>query len=178
MGEEIINKFLRDVINLILISPGYMKKANQYGAPRPIGEYGNIALLIKSTMGIDQSELVNNTADQDITENIKGVRASTMSANFYRGSAIDNADRVRIGLRRQSIVEIFSSAGIGLGAVSDIRNIPEPISDGWEERAQMDIDLNYIDSDSDIIASILSVDMAGEFQSRGLKYNSIIGVSQ
>ena len=59
---------------------------------------------------------------------------------------------------------------------SEVREISESLENGWEERAQFDIVLSAVGTDTDIVRSILTIDIAGEFQSRGLKYNFTIEV--
>ena len=108
---------------------------------------------------------------QDLTEYISGLRNITMSINFYRANAMDNSRKVRIGLVRESIQSLFSYAGVGLVSRSEVRDIDSPTDDGWEERSQFDLVLNTVATDQDIVRSIQAIDMASEFQYRGLKYN-------
>jgi hypothetical protein len=84
---------------------------------------------------------------------------------------MDNSRKVRIGLVRESIQSLFSSAGVGLASRSEVRDIDSPTDDGWEERSQFDLVLNTVATDQDIVRSIQAIDMASEFQYRGLKYN-------
>lgn len=174
--EETINKLIRDVINLILAIPDYSIAAKQKGAPRPIGSYADVDLETDISIGWEQRQFENNTGDPDLTETIQGMRQIMMSVNFYRDDAIDNARRVRTGLIRESIQEIFRTGKLGLIRRSDVREISEPLENSWEERAQFDIVLSAVGEDSDIVRSIEAVDIAGEFQARGLKYNFIIEV--
>ena len=99
-----------------------------------------------------------------------------MSVSFYRNNAIDNATKSRTGLVRESIQELFRAAKLGLTRRSEVREISEALENGWEERAQFDIVLSAVGTDADIVRSIEAVDIAGEFQIRGLKYNFIIEV--
>jgi len=174
--EEIINKLVRDTIDLVLAEPGYTIKAKQKDAPRPTGAYAVVDFLAGESLGLEQRFFENNTADLDLTENISGLRNITMSINFYRDSAMDNSRKVRTGLVRESIQTLFSSAGVGLVSRSGVRDIDIPTNDGWEERSQFDLVLNAVGTDSDIVRSILTADIAGEFQARGLDYNFNIEV--
>ena len=173
---ETINKLLRDTIDLLLETPDYTIKAKQNDAPRPIGAYGDVDYVTGVDLGWEQRGFEDNSGDDDLTETISGLREITMSVNFYRNSSVDNARAVRTGLIRESIQSLFSAAGVGLVRRSEVREISEPLENGWEERAQFDIVLSATGTDTDIVRSILSVDMAGEFQSRGLKYNFNIEV--
>tara|TARA_R110000851_G_scaffold96792_2_gene209934 strand:+ start:18399 stop:18935 length:537 start_codon:yes stop_codon:yes gene_type:complete len=174
--NETINKLLRDVVNLLLSSPAYTIAAKQKDAPRPTGAYGSVDFISSIAIGVEQRSFKNNISGDDLTENIEGMREIMMSISFYRDSAINNANQVYIGFIRESVQSMFRSAGVGFTRRSDVREISDALENGWEERAQFDIFLNIIGTDSDIVKSILSVDMASEFQFRGMVYNSNIEV--
>ena len=169
--EEPINKLVRDVVNLVLETPGYTIKTKQEGAPRPQGAYAVVDFLASESLGWEQRIFKDNVDNLDVTEYISGLRNITMSINFYRANAMDNSRKVRIGLVRESIQSLFSSAGVGLVSRSEVRDIDSPTDDGWEERSQFDLVLNTVATDQDIVRSIQAIDMASEFQYRGLKYN-------
>ncbi len=174
--EETINKLIRDTIDLLLLSPGFSIKAKQKDAPRPINAYADVDFVNDTGIGWEQRQLVNNGGDPDLTETLQGAREIMMSVNFYRSNAIDNARKVRIGLIRESIQSLFSAGGIGLTRRSEVREISEPLESGFEERSQFDIVLSAVGTDSDIVRSIESLDIAGEFQSRNLQFNFNIEV--
>lgn len=174
--EETLNKLLRDTIDLLLVTPEYTIKAKQKDAPRPKGPYGDVDLVNDTGVGMEQRLFEDNLGDDDLTENISGMREIMFSIGFYRDSAIDNARFARTRLVRERIQELFRVAGVGLTSRSEVREISETLENGWEERAQFDIVLSAVGTDSDIVKSILSVDMEFEFQARGLKYNSTIEV--
>jgi len=173
---ESINKLIRDTVDLLLESQGYTIKARQLDAPRPTGDYGDVDYVTGIDLGWEQRKFTNNTLDDDMTETIQGMREIIMSVNFYRTDAIDNARAVRTGLVRESIQSLFSAANVGLIRRSEVREISEPLENGWEERAQLDIVLNVVGEDSDIVKAIASVDISAEFQFRDIPYNSNIEV--
>ena len=174
--ESAINKLLRDVVNLLLSSPGYTIKAKQKGAPRPTGAYADVDFISSNRVGWEQRTFENNQADPDLTETIEGMREIMMAISFYRDDSIDNARKVQIGMIRESTQELFRAAGLGYIRSSEVREISEPLEYGWEERSQFDIVLSAVGSDSDIVTSIESVDIASEYQARGLVYNFDIEV--
>jgi len=169
--EEAINKLVRDVVNLVLETPGYTIKAKQEYAPRPQGAYAVVDFLASESLGWEQRIFKDNVDNLDVTEYISGLRNITMSINFYRANAMDNSRKVRIGLVRESIQSLFSSAGVGLVSRSEVRDIDSPTDDGWEERSQFDLVLNTVATDQDIVKSIQAIDITSEVQYRGLKYN-------
>ena len=174
--EETINKFLRDVVDLILSSPGFTIKAEQDGAPRPTGSYADIDFVTDTGLGWEEFNSVDRIADEDIDVTSKGMRQIMMSVGFYRDLSVDNARKVHIGIVRESIRELFGLAGLGLTRRSEVREISETLETSWEERAQLDIFLSSVSTDVDIVRSIASIDIAGEFQARGLSYAFNIGV--
>lgn len=170
-SSEAINKLIRDTVNLLLSSPGYTIKAKQKDAPRPIGPYADVDVMLDTKVGWEEHSLKDNTSNPDITDTIRGYRKIMISVNFYRTNAYDNARKVSIGLVRESIQSLFKSAGVGLLTRSDVRQIDEPLSNGWEERSQFDIVLSTVSSDTDIVRSIQVLNIEGEYQARGLVYN-------
>ena len=173
--EETINKLIRDTINLVLSVPGYAIKAKQ-NAPRPTGSYASVDFISDRNIGWEQHELVDNLIDLDITENISGLREITISIDFFRDSSIDYSRKVRTALVRQSVQELFSAAGVGLVKRTEVREISEPLENGWEERSQFDLTLSAVGTDLDIIKSIQSVEISGDAQFNGNSYNTIIEV--
>lgn len=175
--KEAINKLLRDTINLVLSSPDFAIAAKQKDAIRPKGQYASVDFVTDTSIGIEQHSLQDNTQDVDIMDTIQGMREIMMSLSFYRDNAGDNARYTRIRLVRESVQELFSTAGIGLVSRSAVRDISQPLENGWEEGAQFDVVLSAVGSDTDIIRSIRSVNIDSEYQSPGVKFNNSIGVS-
>ena len=174
--EETINKLLRDTVNLILGDSSFTVSAKQKDAVRKSGPYADVDFTSDTSIGWEQRSLEDNIADLDVTETIEGNREIMMSIGFYRAGAVDNARKVRTAVIRESVQDLFRSVKLGLVRRSDVREISEPLASGFEERAQFDIVLSTIGSDSDIITSIQSIDIAGEFQARGIPYNFNIEV--
>lgn len=212
--EEVLNKLIRDITDLILVTPGYTIKAKQ-NAPRPQGGYATVDFISDTGLGWEQSQFsntpivdleyfsfenspsgqtfgdVNNAATggdfrgvgdpltdgPDVQETIQGVREVFFSLDFYRDNARDNARKVRTGFTRNSIQSLMTSAGVGLARRSEVRELSEALENGWEERTQFDLVFNTVGTDSDIIKSILTANISGEYQARGLKYNFDIEVN-
>lgn len=174
--ESAINKLLRDVVNLLLAFPGYTIKAKQKGAPRPAGNYADVDFISSNRVGWEQRTFENNLGNPDLTETIEGMREIMMAISFYRDNSVDNARKVQIGMIRESTQELFRAAGLGYVRSSEVREISEPFQHGWEERSQFDIVLSAVGTDADIVTSIETLDIAAEYQARGLVYNFNIEV--
>jgi hypothetical protein len=174
--EETINKLLRDTTDLILSSQGYTIKAKQKDAPRPTGGYADVGFVSDTGLGWEQFQYENRDIDSKLDVTSKGMRQIVMSIGFYRNNSIDNGRKVHQGMTRESIQSLFRQAGLGLTRRSEVREIYDALENGWEERAQFDIFLSAVGTDADLIESIGSVDVSGEFQARGLIYNFNIEV--
>lgn len=169
--EETINKLIRDIVNLLLNSPEYTIKSKQKDAPRPASDYADVDLVSDTAVGWEQFKYEDRDTDNKLDGTSKVIHRIIMSIGFYRTNAIDNARKVHQGFTRESIQSLFRQAGIGLIKRSEVREISEPLENGWEERAQFDIFLSAVGTDVDLIESIGSIDIASEFQSRNLTYN-------
>lgn len=171
--QSAINQLIRNTINTILNISGFAIAAKQ-NSSRPTGSYASVEFVNETRIGYEQKTLENT--DDDLTETIKGMREIMMSLSFYRNNAIDNARRVRTGLLRESIQSTFSSANVGLVRTSEVREISLIRDAKWEEVSQFDLVLSAVGTDEDLVRSILSLDISGEYQYRGLVHNFQIEV--
>lgn len=174
--EEVLNKLIRDSVDLILAIPDFSVKAEQPDdAPRPTGAFAAIDFVSDFNLGWEQRDLVDE-GDEDLTETISGQREVMMSVNFFNTGARDNARKARTGFVKTSILQLFNAAKVGLVRRSDVRDLTEIVRGTWEPRAQFDLFLNVVGSDSEIIAAILSADIELEHQSGSVIYNATIEV--
>ena len=125
--EETLNKLIRDIVNLLLLSPGYTIKSKP-NHRRPTGSYGDVQFMSDISVGTEQRVFENNIGDEDITENITGMRQIMFSVGFYRDNARDNARSVRTRLIRESIQSIFRSANVGLTSRSEVSDVVSSIN--------------------------------------------------
>lgn len=163
--EETVNKAIRDTIDFILGSPEYTIRAKQPGMMRPIGAYSSVALLSDINIGWEQYILENQPEPAlDLISTMEGVREMTYSVNFFRDNSYDNARKVRTMLTSEAVKELWRVGEIGLISRSQIRDLSEAL-DGktWEERAQLDIKLSIVGSEQEIVTSILSANISGQY---------------
>ncbi len=165
--EETLNKAVRDIVNLI-ITPNFAIKANQ-NAPRPTAAHCSVHTMTISSIGIEeQIDTDQALPDLDIDSRREGYREVMFSLNFFFANALNNAEQVKIGLTRNSILEFLRAADLGLANRSEVRAMSEPLENGFEERAQFDFVLSAIGTDDDVITSIEAVTISGDFQTRGI----------
>lgn len=174
--EETINKFIRDTINLLLETSGFSIKAKQYGAPRPEGDYADVEVVTDESIGHESYEYEDDVGTGDVQETVKGYREIMVSVNFYRDNAKDNCRKVRTGLVRSKVQQLFKDANLGLIRRSLVRDIDEPLDEGWETRSQLDIFISAVGTDSEIVEAVNALTISGEFQARGKSYNFDIEV--
>lgn len=172
--EEAINKLIRDSINLITGVAGYAIRGRQ-NSPIPTGAFASVYFMNMAKQGNEDSTYVN-LPGVDLTQTISGLRQLFFSVNFYRNNAYDNANKVMTGFKRDSIIELFRAANVGFSRVSQIRDLSDNASDGWEERAQFDLYVNAVGKDEDIITSIESMNIELEYQANNLIFQSTIEV--
>lgn len=164
ISTETINKAIRDIISSIIGGGFTVIKAKQPNAPRPPGPYADVDMISTIGIGWEQREFENNELDEDMMEHLEGMAEMGMSINFYRDSAEDNARKFRVALIRESTQEALAANGIGIVRRSDVREISKLLDATWEERAQMDLFINIIDTDADLVRSILTVDIDSDIQ--------------
>lgn len=174
--DETINKLIRDIVNLILEVPGYAKRAAQTNAPKPQGAFASVEVVIEAGIGWEQKTYTDRTEDVDLDSKVEGLREVLVSVHFFRDSSFDRARLVRTAMIRDSIQDLFRAAKVGVIRFSDVRNVSTTLQKGWEEASQFDAYLSVVGDDVSITRSICSVDIAGEFQARGLTYNIDIEV--
>ena len=168
--EEEINKVIRHAINTITGINEYAIRANEPGAPVPTEvPYSSVQMLTDNSVGWEESRSENY--GDDIKETKTGYREISFSLNFFRTGAHDNARKVRTGLTRNSILEMFNAAGLGLNSRSEVRSIPDTLDgEGWEERAGFDVIISAVGSDEDIITAIETLSISVEYQNAGKKF--------
>ncbi len=181
--EETVNKLVRDIVNLILETPGFAIRGEQnaprpagVSAPLPVGDYATVDFVSDVGVGLEEFTGVDRTIDPDIDRTTSGLRELMVSVGFYRDNSVDNARRVHLGLAGDTIRGLLHEGGLGLIRRSAVRRMSERLKNGWEERAQFDIFLSAVASNVEVIKSILSMDIAGAFHSRGLIYDFTIEV--
>lgn len=161
--EEAVNKLVRGLINSIVGVQEYAIPAEE-DFPRPSGNYASVNTNYIKQLGWDVSELEDRTEDLDINNTITGLREIMLSINFYREGAKTDAHKFHIGLIRNSTIETLQAANLELSRRTEVRNISEKLENGWEKRAQLDLFLTTLVTDNEIIRSIESISINGEFE--------------
>lgn len=150
--------------------------ANQ-NAPRPTGEYSTIKIISQSRVGWESITMVDQAGpDVDLIETIEGQQNLLLSLNFFRGQAQQVANNLKLLIQTSGYHELLTVAGLGVGLISPVRDIPDVLSKSWEERAQLDINFNAVDSGIVITRSILTATITGTVENRGIEFPVEINV--
>lgn len=158
--EESLNNFLRLQIDNMLATPAFTIKAMQTDAPRPQGAYATVNFVSElSTSTVERNYIDVVGDDTNITVENRKMREVMFSLNFFRSGAIDNARTVTLGVNRESVLRSFNLANIGFTRMSDVRRLSLTHENSWEERAQLDIFLSIVGSDSEMIEAIRTASM-------------------
>lgn len=142
LPEETINQGIRHVINGILAIPEFAIRGQQYGMVRPNTSedpFAVVTLILDDVVGVPY-------ATYDPSYTIESYQTVSYSLSFFRKGAFDFARAVSAGLYRDDIRAAFNTVGLAQKVPGTVRNITEALEEGWEERAQFDLDFDYVAS--------------------------------
>lgn len=141
LAEETINQAIRHAINGALDIPEHAIRAQQNDGLVPDNDgagYATVQLILDGSIGVPYLEYL------DLYPIATSYRQISYSLNFHRLGAYDRARTVAGALVREDVQAIFQTVGLATKIPGIIRNISEPNPPGWEERAQFDLDLDYV----------------------------------
>jgi len=137
-------------------------------APRPAGIYTLIKIVDIGTAGIEASTFEDQDGpDIDLIETVEAQRDLLVSFNCFYGSAMTRANKLRLLVSSNSALELLNAAGLGIGKVSDIREMTSVVDGLFESRAQFDLNLYASDSEDLITLAILTARLTGSFKRAG-----------
>jgi len=155
-----LNKLIRDSVETLT---GVSAIAYYPNAPRPRGDYATVNIASIAKVGGLSKKFEN--AARDVIETIVMLYQAQISVNFYRENARNNAAFFAGLLARNDIVEAFNLVGAGLINISDTRDLTEVFTHEHEERAQVDITVQFeLDPAAIEITGIESVPVNGEIE--------------
>jgi len=147
-------------------------RMRQRDAPLPRAQsFATVQLMDLGTKGHPDIAYTNNAPD--LTETISEALVYVASINFFRtfeAPPVDLARNFRLWLYTANGKQFFRSRQIGVGFISDARDLSHVERGQWEDRTQVDIQFSvkaeYIDS----VLSIASAAVAGALQADGTTY--------
>ncbi len=129
--------------------------ANQE-APVPVGDFCTILPLQARAVG--QPELIHSNDPQgNLYETVSGHQAWLVSVNFFtfeRGAALDNAERLRSYVQSSRATNSLNIRGLGFISATPVRDLSGIEAGRWECRAQLDLELSAVTTDTFTIEAI------------------------
>ena len=153
MTDEEIFAILRTVIMTVTGVPECILGDQPAGAPS--GEYAAVRCKQSITQrGAPFRIRTTSATPQSVDDKIKRQIIATCSVNFYRGDALDRAERLKGCNFRSDISAILYKASLGWFGTDNVNNLTSLQSSRMEQRAQINIRLAYETIDEYTINSI------------------------
>lgn len=170
-SDNVINTYIREAIELIVNDSSYQVIQADQNAPRPKKSYCTIKVLASKSSSLEEFSHVDE-GDYDSLQTTKAMRSIMVSFNFYKNNVAEHdpfyiAGLCRQGLNRESITAKLNSDGLGLSSRSSIKNNTFELDNGFEERASFTAHFNFVDEDSEVVTTISTVSVEGEYHING-----------
>lgn len=156
-NEELFAK-LRPIVMLATGVPECIL-ADQKGpaqVPAPAGPYASItprqSVSERGQANIITKDVPGNLVQVDVRAQIM----CSVSVNFFRGEALQYAERLKQANKRPDISVMLFKAGIGWNGTDAVNNLTSLQSANWEQRAQITLRLMYETSSLPEVNNILS----------------------
>ncbi len=159
--------FRENIRTLLGMAANSVRRANQTDPPPSGGQQDQYATVLVNEIGTYGWDEVTYTdpsqagsgeqgsgegpygGDEttDLTENITGQRHFTASVQFFRGNAIVMANTLGALLQSSNGIAANVADGICIAKIGPVRNLSALVDTFFENRAQMDIEFNYINQE-------------------------------
>lgn len=154
-----LNQKIRDVVRLCTGMVGdTVRPANQV-APTKGDIFATVYIATDSERGhadIRQQNIPGDPALR-IEETATAQSLAMASIQFFRAGAIDAAKKLKRRIQMTDAQDLMGLHGLGFVKASDVRNLTMAVNEIWEERAQIDIEFHYVNSE------VINVNTYGTF---------------
>ena len=123
--------------------------------PAPKELYATVLLVTSASQGVPYRIVTNADVDLD-DETVRTVRAQ-YSVQWFRDGARDAAQQFATWTSSFAGIQDAAERRLTFLGVSAVRQIGLIVSDGWEERAGLDLDVGYLESVTQQTTAIESV---------------------
>jgi hypothetical protein len=170
-SDDKINGYIREALELIINDSKYLVIKADQNAPRKTLPYCTVKIMAsRSSSWDDFSHKGINETETEITS--KAMRSILVSFNFFKNDTEEHdpfyvAGLCRQALNRNTISSKLNSDGLGLATRSQVKNMTFELDNGFEERANFTATFNFVDTDSEIITTISTVEAEGEYHING-----------
>ena len=114
------------------------------GGPVPDGLFASVLLIHQAIDGIPETPLRLSAEGERLDAETHANVRTRYSVQWFRTGAHDAAKRLSVWASSPTGRDLASSLGLTFIRVSDIRQLDDIVSNAWEERAGLDLDLGYI----------------------------------
>ncbi len=134
---------IRTLVRTILGMPeNSVRPANRNG---PTGEskdlFATVLVSDDASMGWDSSTTADDAAPATtVTETVRGVRALSVTIQFFRPGAVAAARSLVARLQGSTAIGMMQAAGLGLTRIGAAKDISAVVNTYWEERAWVTAD--------------------------------------
>jgi len=169
-----LNKLVRDTV-IAVVNPTTVIRYYP-NAPRPKDDFCTVNIFESVPVGISD-KTTNNSGEFDLTEKFIALTRATISVNFYRQNARQQANVFFQKLLSQTVVDSWNASDVGMisrGSVRDLSGIQDM---SHEERAQVDIVVEFVlTTVEEEITGIRFVNIEGEIDN-GVEVVETIDIS-
>lgn len=138
---------------------------NQNGPAGVNGQFASIGYPMSLNIGQDEQRYIDDTiGNVDMVETSSGFRELMFSVHVFKEEAVDSAELIRLSLRKHWARQIMLGFGMSFSRIGAVRDITATQDAGKEQRAQLDVYYNTIQSLTDIVLAIESVDITGVYE--------------
>lgn len=145
------------------------------------GQFFVVAVPSKAPIG--QAEIRYRNEGLDLVETTSTLREIMYSVQVYRDAkgedaptAADAAEELRVRLQGTRARQHMLSFGLAFSRYGEIRDLTTPVDASQEPRFQFDVYYNIVQSITDVILSIESIDINASYQGAFHHHNHTIEV--
>lgn len=170
-SDDTINTYIRDALVGIINDREYLVIKADQNAPRRKQPYCTVKIMASKPVSWEEFSREDiNLTDTKITSKVQ--RSILVSFNFFKNGVDEHdpfyvAGLCRQALNRNSVSSQLNSNGLGLAVRSQVKNLTFELDNGFEERANFTATFNFVDTDSEIITTISTVDTLGDYHING-----------
>lgn len=170
-SDDTINAYIRKALESIINDSEYLVIKADQNSPRKKQPYCTVKVMASRPVSWEEfSNLDVNESDSEVTSKV--MRSILVSFNFFKNDTETNdpfyvAGLCRQALNRNTISSQLNKDGLGLASRSQVKNLTFELDNGFEERASFTATFNFVDTDSEVITTISTVNATGEYHING-----------
>jgi len=176
---DLINLKIRTLIRTVMGMPvNSVRKANSNAPTGGKSEpFATVLITAIDAKGSDERRLSVIAGTNTIQSNMVGQRTCSVSVQFFRLGAYQNALRLLSILSLDSSVSMMQQLGLGLLKTSSVTNVTAVINTEWEEQAKVSIDFSAIVLEGEVLNTYGTVEIDIHSDKKDIHGNLIEAIS-